>query len=267
MKRQDVPLIKQKDLRSRNCPLCGMSIRVGHDVLGQATRYEYIDSTQVESQLRTVDHVTATKLRNQRRGRKTVALVGFSPTSCSLAPYEETEVDIWGLNEEHFYPWMTRFTGWFQIHQPRSFRREIAKRGERGHYEWLKKHRGIPIWMIDLYPEIPDCEVYPLPEISAMFLPKLRVGETKRKFFTSTYAYMVALALYKGYDRIETYGFEMTGDDEFERQKPGATFWVGLALGLGKELYFPPKNVMLDAKLYGYEELNIGDSPGKIEFI
>jgi hypothetical protein len=64
---------------------------------------------------------------------------------------------------------------------------------------------------------------------------------------------MMGLALYQDYDRIEIYGFDMGAQDEFIPQKACAEFWMGLALGLGKEIYMPPNCQLCWAPLYGYQ--------------
>jgi hypothetical protein len=53
------------------------------------------------------------------------------------------------------------------------------------------------------------------------------------EFFTCTVCYMIAYALYKGYDYIRMYGVDMITTKEYEREKGGVEFWVGIAKGMG----------------------------------
>jgi len=192
-------------------------------------------------------------LRRERNGKKTVALVGFAPASCGLAPYDEKEVEIWGLNQAHAFPWMKRWDRWFQLHKHSSYTRQLSlKRGVVGHYDWLQMKHDKPIYMLFRQPEIPDSVEYPL-EDACKYLSKCYKGLNVAKYFTSTLAYMIPIALMEDFQRIEIYGFEMAAEDEFAPQKACAEFWIGIALGLGKEIYLPEDNSLLRGPLYGYE--------------
>jgi hypothetical protein len=210
-------------------------------------------------ELQPVDRFTANKLRKLRKGKKTVAMVGMAPTSCSLAPYQEKDVEIWALNEMHAFPWMKRATRWFQIHQSKSWKRVTAKRGVRGHYDWLKENPfDIPIYMQYLQEEIPKSIAYPLREVTQRFFKNYRRGDAKIKYFTSTFAYMMGIALLEGFERIEIYGMEMAATEEYIEQKGCAEFWIGLAMGLGVEIYTPPGCILMWSSLYGGDEQGAG---------
>jgi hypothetical protein len=154
----------------------------------------------------------------------------------------------------HAFAWFKRASAYFQLHGKDSFKRDVAKRNVYGHYEWLKKKHGFPIYMQFVYNEIPDSVEYPLAKIVDKFFGKgITKGGKTFKYFTSTFAFEIALALYQGYERIEIYGFDMSGQDEFGSQKPCAEFWLGVARGMGVEIYLPPNNQLLWGPLYGYE--------------
>jgi hypothetical protein len=140
-----------------------------------------------------------------------------------------------------------------QLHPKSSFTRPAAKRGVEGHYEWLQQPRGKPIYMQFHYPEIPDSVEYPLEDIVQKYIGKLRHGDKISRYFTNSLAYMVALAMYEGFQRIEIYGFEMAHDTEYVTQKANAEFWIGLALGRGIEIYIPEECSLLTGPLYAYQ--------------
>jgi hypothetical protein len=194
----------------------------------------------------------ADKLRAERKGKKTLAIVGMAPTSCSLAPFDDLDVDLWGLNEMHAFAWFKRATAWFQMHSRDIFTLPLAKRKVAGHYDWLKTKHSFPIYMLSTFGDVPDSVEYPLLQMCEEFLDGITKGGEHFMYFTSTFAYEMALALHLGYERIEIYGFEMFGIDEYITQKPCAEFWIGLARGRGVEIYLPPRNQMLRAPLYGY---------------
>jgi len=172
------------------------------------------------------------------------------------------------LNEAHALSWMTRATRWFQIHNSESWKRPLAKRGILGHYEWLKQEHDFPIYLQYWNEEVPSSVAYPLQEISDLFFKNFYKGDKKIKYFTSTFAYMMGVALLEGrqkdkpdvkpFDRIEIYGFELSDEIEYVKQKACGEFWIGMALGMGVEVYTPPNNQLLWSGLYGGNEQGAG---------
>jgi hypothetical protein len=285
---------------------------------GEADHYEaMIYGEDLSGKLASQDPITAAKLRKLRKGKKTVAIVGMAPTTCSLAPFDDPNVEIWGLNEAHAFEWMKRWDRWFQIHATESWKRYIAKRDIRGHFDWLmqkhvgdtkvmrsrltlqgfwsqvrnkleyddrsnaphwkqilnnlfrgqsrKEHLAIideeklkPIYMQYWHQQVPNSLDYPLWEVQDKFFANFRRGDDKVKYFTSTFAYMMGIALLEGFDRIEVYGFEMADDIEYVQQKACAEFWIGLAMGKDVEVYTPPNTALLYSDLYGGNEQGAG---------
>jgi hypothetical protein len=195
-------------------------------------------------------------------------MVGLSASSCSLAPYRHPEVELWGLNEAHNLSWMTRATRWFQIHATKYYTREIAKRGIRGHYDWLKKNAwDIPIYMQYWHEEIPRSTAYPLHEVVNFAFKNVKIGRDKIKVFYSSLDYMMGIAVLEGrrgiedekpFDRIEIYGFDMSWDTEYGWQKASANFWIGVAATLGIEVWMPEGCQIMRNNLYGGAEQGEG---------
>ena len=77
--------------------------------------------------------------------------------------------------------------------------------------------------------------------------------ETVRKYFTSTFAYMMGLAIHEKFDVIELYGIDMENNTEYGYQRPCGEFWIGLALGRGIKVTLPEPCLLCQAPLYGYE--------------
>jgi hypothetical protein len=98
--------------------------------------------------------------------------------------------------------------------------------------------------MIDQFEDVPKSEKYPLEEIKDKF-------PTSRKYYTSSVAYALALAIYKGYTKIEVYGVEMVTNTEYGHQRVGVAYWIGFADGLGINVDF--HGSIFDAPLYGYD--------------
>ena len=258
---QPIPMIVGGEKDTTNCPTCGMAVRMVRRVYDdEADHYEaLIVGEDVARVLPPQDPETAAKLRELRHGKKTVAFVGLAATSCSLAPFEEEGVEIWGLNEAHAFPWMKRADRWFQIHATESWKRHIAKRDVRGHFDWLKANPwDIPIYMQYYHPLVPKSLDYPLHEVVGEVFKNFRRGDEKVKYFTSTFAYYAGIAVIEKFERVEIYGFEMADDIEYVRQKACAEFWIGYLMGRGVEVYTPPQCQILYSTLYGGNEQGAG---------
>lgn len=223
------------------------------------------------------------------RGKDKVDIVGFSETTRDQAHYDDPEYEIWGLNEEYQYPWMKRFDRWFQMHPAWDFGREgnandpnhflwlqnksgmcLACRGEK-HYkgadgkekdcEWCKDgiyevpetRKGLMIYMQEAFEYIPGAVKFPMQELTNAFLKRLG-----RPYFTSSPAFMLALALGMGYKTIGLYGFEMGTDTEYHYQRPCFEYWMGLAEGHGVNIELPKSSNLNSGKLYGYENMMTG---------
>lgn len=237
------------------CPVCDGEVVIARRADGSADHYERIPL--VDKVLPEQDKVVADELRELRKGKKTVAIVGMSESSCSLAPFKE-DVELWGMNEMHAFTWMTRADRWFQIHSCGSVQREVQKRDITGHYDWLKANEWyIPIYTQYMDKDIPNCVVYPLEDVSKFF-KNFRRGKDEIKYFTSTFAYYMGVALLEGFERIEIYGFEMSGAIEYVKQKACAEFWIGLAMGMDIEIYTPDNCELLSSDLYGGNEQGEG---------
>jgi hypothetical protein len=68
---------------------------------------------------------------------------------------------------------------------------------------------------------------------------------------------MIALAMLEGFERIELYGFEMGTLTEYHFQKAGSEYLIGMALGMGIEVYIPENCSLCTGKMYGYETMEL----------
>jgi len=202
-------------------------------------------------------------LRKARDGKRTIAIVGFSPTSRHLAPFDDERVTIWGVNEAHRHQsaYMKRWDGWWQIHKRWDFTKGSSI-ATKEHWAWLQQDQGVPIYMQEKWDDIPSSVAYPLDAVKQAFpgvAELIPTGEAiERDYYTSTFAYMCAMAMYQIEQqdlpgRIEIYGFDMATWTEFGYQKGSTEFWIGYARGRGHEVTVPYKCRLMNGKLYGYE--------------
>jgi len=105
------------------------------------------------------------------------------------------------------------------------------------------------IQMQEKFPFIPSSEKYPL-EIYAQWFG--------RRYFRSSFDYMMAMAIMEGYEEIGIYGFEMASNTEWGHQRPSAEYWIGRAEGMGIKIREPRGWNLLRGSLYGFEDNSVG---------
>ena len=179
---------------------------------------------------------------------KTVALVGFSPRTMQYADELPEETEIWTLNWawKHNLPRIDRL---FEIHDEAYLAQNNAV--SIAHWEWLREEQAFPIYMLpEAHPDVPSSQRYPFDEIVAKYLSGLRRGDEVQRVFTSTFDYMMALAIYEGVERIQLLGIEMESDTEYAYQRPGMAFWMGMAVAQGIEVWQHPDSQLFRPRVY-----------------
>lgn len=175
---------------------------------------------------------------------KQVAILGTG-ASWVDAPFDNPEIEIWGLNYlnlgfEQNTKGNNRFTRWFHMHT-REFLEPCI--------DFLKK-LPIPLYTLQQYDDIPASVAYPIADVEAYF---------GRSLWRCSTGYMIALAIYEGYNRIFLYGVNMSyADDEYTEQKPSVEYWIGRAEDRGIEVIIPDSSDILKVPYkYGYENCPI----------
>jgi hypothetical protein len=185
--------------------------------------------------------------------RSRVCIVGANKITLPFVDWKQGDTDYWLFNETAAYTeFFKKCDGLFQMHVPPIWRNP-GNTNHAGHYAWLKELHAFPIWMQDVFPDVPASVKYPLDEICEKLLPTItRKSGEGVKYFTSSAAYALALAVFLGYKEIEICGVEMTSDTEYFAQRDGVTFWLGIAAGKGIKVTLQDKSILLRAHLYGY---------------
>jgi len=172
-----------------------------------------------------------------RPKRKKVALVGYAAASRGLAPFDDPEYEIWGLNQVN--RWIPRADRWFEIHQ--EWNTHVVEGTD---YMDFMKTLPIPVYMSYPDPIIPNAIQYPKDAL---------VKEFGIEYLTSTIAEMLALAIYEGFSTIGLYGIDLVVGDEWSYQKPCAEFWLGVAHAKGIAVRLPNSSALLKSRFsYGY---------------
>jgi hypothetical protein len=182
---------------------------------------------------------------------KTLALVGFAPSSRKQAPWDNQDITIAGLNEEFVFPWFKRKEGnlvWFQLHDRNTFSRP-NNHNDPHHWEWLQQKHDFPIYMQQQWNDIPSSVKFPLEEVYKEF----------GNYFTSTMPFIMAWGVLNGYKRLELYGFDMASGTEYLFQRANAHYWIGYLRGKGIDIYVPPTSKLMKGYAkYAYEDMSLG---------
>lgn len=227
------------------------------------------------------------------RTKDKLAIVGFATTTRHLAPYDDPEYEIWGLNEEYNYDWMKRYDRWFQIH-PRWDYTRPNNMNHRNHWLWLQNKSGkcmrcegegswatedkgekqthtcpeckgsgeykppenranLPIYMQEHWDDIPNSIAYPLDAAKALLPTTLN----QKDYFTSSAALMLTLARLMGFKRVEFYGFEMGTMTEYHYQRANFEYLVGL-FSWDMEIVVPEISTLMRGELYGFKNMKTG---------
>lgn len=183
---------------------------------------------------------------------KTVAIVGSHSGTRELAPFGDKSVDIWVLNEAAQARWCKRASAVFQMHLPAIYQSPNNVNNSK-HWGWLQQRRGYPVYMQAVDPLVPDSVEYPLDDICKALLPFFTIHDARVRFFTSTTAYCMALAIYKRYERILVYGVELATETEYFTQQAGFAFWTGVAVGQRITVEMHSGDGIFARPLYGYD--------------
>ena len=172
---------------------------------------------------------------------KWVALIGSAPSSIMLAPYGNSNWDVWSCSPGT-YGVIPRSDRFFELH-----RYEPGQPWMSPEYcEFLRNHPFV--YVAEERSELPNGRLLPLQEMIQRFSPY---------FFTSTIAYMMALAIMEGYEKIGLFGIDMAAESEYMDQRLGCQFFATLARANGIEVGVPPESDLFrPAPLYGVSEVS-----------
>jgi len=181
----------------------------------------------------------------------TVAIVGRAKETRHLAPFGRQDVDIWAFNYYGYelYKAGNSLAALFEVH-PDAL---TCDRYDDGYREFLRQPHPFPIYThprADIT-KIPAAQPYPLDDINAVVQTGVLIGEEeKRDYLTSTTPYALALAILKGYRRIELYGIEVNPLEGYREQAECIFFWLGRASGMGIEIGIHPESRLFSDPLY-----------------
>jgi hypothetical protein len=177
-------------------------------------------------------------------GAKKVAVIGTAPSSRMLAPYNDPSWEIWSCSPGNMNQ-IPKFDRWFELHVTLHWPENVHY--GRPYLDWLKTLK-CPVYAQPMYAsptgELPNATIYPKDEM---------VNEFGPYFFTSSFAWMIALAMTEGAEEIALFGVDMASRDEYILQRPGAYFFFLEAKRRGIKIGAPyESDILQPPPLYGF---------------
>lgn len=181
-----------------------------------------------------------------------IAIIGSAPSSIRLAPFHDPSWAVWGCSPGA-YGYTTRSDVWWELH-----RWEPAQPGEPQaatampwfspeYCDFLRRYAG-PVMMATDHADIPNCCRLPFEQLLEKYGPY---------HFTSSIAWMLALAIEFKPKAIGLWGVDMAATSEYAFQRPGCQHFIGLAMREGIEVVLPPESdLMRPTTMYGISEYN-----------
>lgn len=199
---------------------------------------------------------TVPPVREQRGQR--IAMLGFGK-SVRECPWQDETWSLWGMNgfwraaEKDFGITAAeeRYTAWFDMHTE-EYTREYGKQAGFGDAQdkWLCRMHPFPVYMLGRSDRYPSVWAYPIEEVVALVL---------RDYFTSTVAYMLAMALYRvrrgeRISEVGLFGVDLVHDEEYGSQRPCAEYWVGRLEDAGVKVTLSEGSAICKQhRRYGYD--------------
>lgn len=196
--------------------------------------------------------------------KERVYIIGTASTK-DLIPWDDKDAEYWGVNNLYGVELKgMHYDRWFEIHNiwqdPKT--NKMIRRGStefRGQpvMEYLQglAKLNCSIYMQKHWVNLISMSVpYPLDDIVKFFTEKGFSIELCR-YLTNTISYEIVLAIYLGFKEIQIWGVDMSAGTEYAGQRPSCEFWLGVAKGMGINVFIPQQADLLKTRfLYGFEE-------------
>lgn len=178
-----------------------------------------------------------------------IAIIGSAPSSIRLAPFKDPSWAIWGCSPGA-YGACPRSDVWFEIHRWEPPALGVPEDAANKPWfspeyaAWLQQHPCVIV--AQPVASMANPWVYPFDEMIAKHGPY---------FFTSSVAWMLAMAVEMKPRAIGLWGIDMAASSEYAFQRPGCQHFIGLAMEAGIEVILPPESdLMRPSTLYGISE-------------
>lgn len=186
-----------------------------------------------------------------------VAIIGTAPTSKMLAPYQDESWNIWACSAGNMNQ-LPRVNIWFELHALNEMMAPENRGMAEPFFMWLKEQSDAGKFQVVMQDAgtvlggksntfVPKAIPYPRDEM---------IQEFGRNWFTSSVAYMMALAIARGATEIALFGVDMAADQEhYSAQRAGCTRFIEIARERGIKVSIPFESCLnASTPMYGYSE-------------
>lgn len=178
-----------------------------------------------------------------------VAIVGTAPTSKMLAPFDDPSWQIWACSAGNMNQ-LPRVNVWYEMHAINEMMAPENRAMAEPFFAWLKQQSDagmFDIVMLEFNKFVPKAVPYPRDRMISLF---------GRNWFTSTVAYMMAVAIANGAQEIALFGVDMAADQEhYQAQRAGCVRFIEIAMERGIKVHVPDESCLLaSTPMYGYWE-------------
>ena len=185
-----------------------------------------------------IENISPPKLGEEPKKQRKIAMVGTAPSSKGLAPFNDPTWEIWVCSPGNMD--VPRADRWFEMHSNLLWPENSSYGAP--YVEWLKK-QTFPIYAQDQR-MIPNAITLPIQQL---------VNEFGKYFFTSSFAYMIAMAILEGATEIGLFGIDMASKDEYILQRSGGHYFIQEAAKRGIKVSVPYESDLAQPpELYGY---------------
>lgn len=218
----------------------GLHVVPPHEPLTQAAIFNAFPGLPIPAEATQAIHKQAA-ITPQTKELK-VALIGTAPSSRMLAPFNDPSWEIWGCSAGNRGV-LPRVNRWFEIHANMLWPENAAWGPD--YLNWLRQ-QPFPVYMQD-NTFLPNAIPLPRDELVAEFGPY---------FFTSSFAWMMAMAIKEGAKEVMLFGIDMASREEYIIQRPGAYHFFQEARRRGIKISAPyESDIMQPPGLYGFSEV------------
>ena len=174
-----------------------------------------------------------------------IAIVGTSPSSTLLAPYNDESWTIWACSQGNMGK-LPRVSAWFELHSVNDLTGVENRGWSLNYFAWLKA-QSFPVYMQEKNEYVPGAIVYPMRKMLDTY---------GHNWFTSSIAYMLAYAISLGPTEIGIFGVDMAATEEhYSSQKAGCIRFIEIAREKGITVSIPHESCLASPPpLYGYAE-------------
>ena len=147
--------------------------------------------------------------------------------------------EIWSCSPPNYD--LPRVDAWFELH---SLDRKMGTQSNAPYFDKLRQHARVYVQALDK--RLPNAIAYDKDPMVAKY---------GRYFFTSSLAWMMALAIEQKPEKIGLWGVDMSATEEYGYQRAGMHYFIQKAQDAGIDVFAPKESDILQPiPLYGFKE-------------